>query len=73
MLEVLRDAPGPLTAADVGRQTMERLGLPLDLPLDGLARSVITSRATGALAKYARRGTLVHLDDGGVLRWTVAW
>ena len=68
MLETLRDAPESLTASDVGRLTMERLGM----PMDGLTRSEVTSRATGALAKYARRGILVRLDEGGTLRWKVA-
>ena len=69
MLATLREATEPLTAAEVAQRALKRLGQPPEL----LDRSTLTSRATTALAKYAKRGILRRLDHGGgTLRWEVA-
>ncbi len=48
MLDVLRDAPAPLTAAEVGVMAMELIGQdPGSLP-----RSVLTTKATTAMRRY---------------------
>lgn len=69
MLDVLRDAPAPITAAEVGAIAMERIGQdPGSIP-----RSTLTSKATTALSRYCKRGTVERIEEvEGPLRWCVA-
>lgn len=69
MLEVLREAPQPLTAAEVGTLAWERLGN----AQDSITRSSLTSRATTMLSKYGQKGTVRRMEvEDGSLRWCVA-
>ena len=69
MLEVLRETPQPLTAAEVGAMAWERLG---NAP-DTIGRSSLTSRATTMLSKYGQKGTVRRMEaEDGSLRWCVA-
>jgi len=69
MLEVLREAPQPLTAAEVGAMAWERLG---NAP-GTIGRSSLTSRATTMLSRYSQKGTVRRLDvEDGSMRWCVA-
>ena len=69
MLEVLREAPAPLTAFEVGTMALARLG---GIPAP-ITRSVLTSRVTTAMSKSLVRGTVRRIEEAGApLRWCVA-
>lgn len=69
MLEVLRDAPEPLTAAGIGSLALAHIGE----PPAAIGRSALTSRATTALKKYSDRGTVLRIESAdGPLRWCIA-
>lgn len=69
MLEVLRDAPAPLTAAEVGTMAMERIGQdPESIP-----RARLTSNAVTSLSRYHGRGTVQRIEEPDEpLRWCIA-
>jgi len=69
MLEVLRDAPASLTAAEVGSLAMERTGQ----DPGSISCSTPTSKALMALNRYPKRGTVQRIEEADEpLRWRVA-
>ena len=69
VLEVLRDAPEPLTTAEVGKLALAHLGLPADT-FDG---TLLSSRTAKALTASNARRTLRRIEaDGEPIRWCVA-
>ena len=69
VLEVLRDAPEPLTTAEVGKLALAHLRLPADT-FDGTS---LSSRTAKALTVSNARRTLRRIEaDGEPIRWCVA-
>ena len=69
MLEVLREATTPITAAEVGTMALVRIGH----DANSIPRSTLTSKATTALNRYALRGTVQRiLEVDCPIRWCVA-
>ena len=69
MLEVLREATSPITAAEVGTMALVRLGH----DANAIPRSTLTSKATTALNRYALRGTVQRIIEADCpIRWCVA-
>lgn len=69
MLEVLRDATAPLTAAEVGVMAMERIGQ----DPESMDRGRLTSNAVTSLSRYQKRGTVQRIEEPNEpLRWCVA-
>lgn len=69
VLEVLRDAPHPLTAIELSTAVLARLGH----PGGALPEVKFTSKVTTAVWAHVQRGTLRRIEvPGGSMRWEVA-
>jgi len=67
VFDVLRDAPAPVTTADIAAHLMERKGIPAD---DRRTRELVQKTVLGTLNRA--KGTIERVDVGGAAAWRVA-